>query len=449
MKYVKTIDYFKDVFNPYPHQKEFLKAFFSNQYNYFMLCWHRRCGKDASAFHATFLYASLVPGNYLYLLPKIGQARNVIWQGKDLKGGRWIDALPNGIISGKHETECKLTLSNGSIIHITGADNLANAHLGSNIKGVVLSEFQAITPAVWDVTLRPIIRRSQGWVVFAYTALGKGHAYKLFQQNKSRGPYGWFCQKLTVEDTYDNDGRRIITAEDIEEERASGLDENLLQQEYYCNEEAAITGAYFNRQMDDVDKEGRIISYKVDPLLPVHTAWDLGSRDTNSIWFFQYFKGRFYFFYQQNNHYESIQTYANELLKIQQKHNFKSYGHHFMPHDVAQTEWGSGMTRAVQLMQEGIRPHAVKRLRVVERVQAARRYLPYCHFDRVGCEHGIDALRIYRPKIDAKTQQIISDELHDWSSHPASAFTYAFVGWVEKYNDNKPGKVHSYQRNKR
>lgn len=85
---VKEIDFCREIFNPYLHQREFMEAFFRGDKKYFMELWTRRGGKDAVAFCCTWLYASMYPANYLYALPKIKQARNVIWEGKDLESKR-------------------------------------------------------------------------------------------------------------------------------------------------------------------------------------------------------------------------------------------------------------------------------------------------------------------------------------------------------------------------
>jgi len=96
---LKEIDFFEDIFRAYPQQREFFKAFFSGQYKYYMENVHRRFGKDAEFFNLAWLVASMYPGNYLYTLPKIGQAKNVVWEGTDLEGRRWIDTIPKHLLA--------------------------------------------------------------------------------------------------------------------------------------------------------------------------------------------------------------------------------------------------------------------------------------------------------------------------------------------------------------
>ena len=253
---VNEIDFLKEIFTAYPHQTEWMKAFFSGKYRFFMECIHRRAGKDACGFNTAWLQAALVPGNYLYTLPKISQARNVVWEGTDLTGRKWIENIPKFLLSRQpNNSQCKLYFTSGSVLHITGADNILNAHLGSNLRGMFISEFQRTNPNIWDY-LRPIIMRSNGFAVFLYTAFGRGHAYNLFEKNKDNPE--WFCRKLTVDDTRDNFGNYIFSPEQIEDERESGMDEDMIQQEYYCDESVAVKGTFFAEQIDAAYKEGRI-----------------------------------------------------------------------------------------------------------------------------------------------------------------------------------------------
>lgn len=91
----------------------------------------------------------------------------------------------------------------------------------------------------------------------------------------------WFVQKLTVDDT------RVISQEVIDEERASGMSDEMVQQEYYCSFTAAIMGAYYSKEYDEAEKAGRFSNVPYDSGALVHTVWDLGIRDSMAIGFYQ------------------------------------------------------------------------------------------------------------------------------------------------------------------
>jgi len=441
---VKTIDYFQDIFKAYPHQLEFFRAFFSSDSRYFMEKLHRRAGKDAQAFNAIWLYASLYPGNYVYTLPKIGQARNVVWEGKDLEGERWINKIPKHLIKSMNQSQCKIYFKNGSILHITGADSLMNSHLGSNLRGICMSEYHKTSPAIWDY-VRPIIKRSNGWAMFLFTAYAKGHAYRLMQANIDNP--NWFCRTLTVDDTRDNEGNYIFSPDQIQEERESGMDEALIQQEYYCSEEASIKGTFFTQELTKAFDEGRIRkSVEVNPHLPVFTSWDIGSRDTNSIWWFQKQGDKFVYFYQHDKNYGSLDYYVELLINIRNKFQFHSYGCHFLPHDVSNTEWTTGKTRHQALMERGLKIKPVPRLKVMERVQVARSAFKNIIIDAINCKTGLEALTVARSVWDENRRTFTADEEHDWSSHPSAAFQYGLVGWYDSYAKPELKRVVNYQR---
>ena len=446
---VKRISFFEDIFPAYPLQRELFEAFFSGQYRFFVENIHRRFGKDAMFFNLAWLVAAMTRGNYLYTLPKIGQAKNVIWEGTDLQGRRWIDLIPKHLLArDPNQSERKIYFTSGSMLHITGADSILGAHLGSNLRGLFMSEFQRTAPGIWDY-LRPIINRSKGFAAFNYTSYGQCHAHRLRVANIDN-PL-WHCRKLTVSQTRDNYGNYIFSPEQIEEERRSGMNEDLIQQEYYCDDSIAVKGTYFAEQIQKAREEGRIVkSLQIYPNKPVHTSWDLGSKDTNAIWFFQVLgtgeSQEFRYFDYHEANYQNIDYFLRVLTEKQKYHGFSSYGHHFLPHDVSQTEWTSGKTRLVILLQKGLKVTQVPRLRVIERVQIARSNLHKCIFVESACKNGIDALETSRAKYDEKLKAFSADEVHDWASHGSAAFQYGHVGWLDSYNKQALAQQKEYAK---
>ena len=267
------------------------------------------------------------------------------------------------------------------------------------------------------------------------------------------GRPGWFCRKLTVDDTRDNEGQYIYSPEQIQDERDSGMDEDLIQQEYYCDDNVAVKGTFFARELELAVSEGRIVKgLEVYPNLPVHTSWDLGSRDTNAIWFFQVVGAgqgaQFRYFYQQDDNYGSVAYYLETLAKVKDRFKFKTYGHHFIPHDISQTEYTTGKTRRVTFMEAGLKVTMVPMVRVIERVSIARTAFARCFFDETNCKHGLEALAVSRSKWDENKRAFVSDEEHDWSSHASAAFQYGHVGWLDSYNKPMLQQQREYARSR-
>jgi phage terminase large subunit len=59
---------------------------------------------------------------------------------------------------------------------------------------------------------------------------------------------------------------------------------------------------------------------------------------------------------------------------------------------------------------------------VEDGIQAARRLLPRCWFDKKRCAKGLEALRLYRRDYDEKREEFRVKPVHDWTSHHADAF---------------------------
>lgn len=164
-------------------------------------------------------------GTYFYFLPEYSQAKKVIWDNIDNDGFRMLDHIPAELIAGMNATELKITLKNGSIIQLIGADNFAKSGVGTNPIGVVMSEYSINDPKVWNF-IRPILAVNKGWAIFNFTPRGQNHAYEMLEMAKNNPE--WFVQVLTVKDT------GILSDEDITRERNEGMSQAMIDQEFYC-----------------------------------------------------------------------------------------------------------------------------------------------------------------------------------------------------------------------
>lgn len=127
-----------------------------------------------------------------------------------------------------------------------------------------------------------------------------------------KNPDKWFLSEKTVNDTTDWDGEPIVTQEMIESERRDGMEEDLLQQEYYVSFEASVKGAYYADQIRQARAENRICKIAYDKALDVHTAWDIGVKDSTAIWFFQVYGQEIRFI----DHYESSGEDPSHYVRI-------------------------------------------------------------------------------------------------------------------------------------
>jgi phage terminase large subunit len=376
--------------------------------------WHRRSGKDELALHWTATACMEKPATYWHMLPQANQARKAIWEAVNPHTGkRRIDeAFPHEIRSNTREQEMMIKFVNGATWQVVGSDNF-NALVGSPPYGIVFSEYSLADPAAWDY-LRPILAENGGWALFIYTARGKNHGYTLYRMAQ-RNP-DWFSQRLTVDET------KAISAKTIEDERNSGMSEDMIQQEYYCSFDAANPGAYYGKEMAQAWKEGRVCHVPVEQGVDCETWWDLGMDDSMSIWITQTVGRELRAINYIEHSGEGLGYYAKQLKNFAEEVGI-NYVRHVMPHDIEVRELGTGKSRKDVARGMGIKPIEVApKLEIEDGIDAVRRTLPFCWFDEMRCAKGIAALTEYSKDWDEKGRVFALRPKHNWASHGADAF---------------------------
>jgi len=437
----KPVIQFPYRFRPRIYQQEALKALFLDGKKRILSFQHRRAGKDQTAIHALHMKALMRPGLYIYLLPKVKQARAVIWEGRNKAGKHLMDCIPKQFIKKDVSTTMTRYLTNGSIIRIGGSDKF-DSWMGTNPLMVVLSEYSLCHPLAWDY-FRPILTENGGEAWFTSTPRGHNHAYDLYSCNADND--SWYVCNLTVDDTTKLDGSRVITPEQIEEDRRSGMSESLIQQEYYGSFEAALPGAYFHEEMAKAKEEGRICKFAINPMLPVHTAWDIGMRDSTIILLFQREGQHYKFFDCIEGQGKGMHYYFEEMEKAQKKHGFHRYGMHYAPHDIAIREWAAGRSRMDQARRVGMNFIQVPSLGVMEGIQALRYMFQHILLHQQHCAYLIDALLSYHSEYDYE-KKTFSDPVHDWSSHYVDAMRMFAVGYLNNHDREMLNRQRTYAR---
>ena len=380
--------------------------------------WHRRAGKDSMSLNWTAVEALKRPGVYWHLAPTQRQVRKIVWDNIDGEGRRIIDQVfPRQIRDNTRDQDMQITLKNGSIWQCVGSDNY-DSLVGANPVGVVFSEYSISNPAAWDY-VRPILAQNNGWALFIFTPRGPNHAKDLYDM--ALNDPNWFAEILTVDDT------SAISKEAIDQERAAGMSDNMIEQEFYCSFLGVVDGSYYGRIMQDSRNAKKITKVPHDPSLTVTTAWDLGRNDDTAIWFVQQagFETRVIDFYANSG--AGIDHYVKHL----QSKNYV-YERHIMPHDAGHVQFATNMSLASQARELGLFNISVlpreRNLADEVGIQAVRNLLPKCYFDVDNCKEGIKALEFYHREYDDKRGTFKPNPVHDWSSHAADAFRYLAMG---------------------
>ena len=150
-------------YSPRPYQHAFWTAM-TGGCRYAALVWHRRAGKDTTAFNWLITAAMQRVGTYYYVFPTFQQGKRVVWEGIT-DGEPFLRHIPVELIADRNETDMRVKLVNGSIFQIIGSDRVDDMR-GPNPIGVVFCEYGKQHPHAWEVGA-PIIPQNKGRAAFA------------------------------------------------------------------------------------------------------------------------------------------------------------------------------------------------------------------------------------------------------------------------------------------
>ena len=370
---------------------------------------HRRAGKTVAAVNDLIKAALTCKSKFAqfaYIAPYRSQAKSVAWEYFKFFSGTAAKSI--------NEAELMIDYVNGAKIRLFGADN-ADAMRGLGFDGVYLDEYGDFKPSVFGSVIRPALSSTQGWCVFGGTPKGKNGFWEI-KQTALRIPEEWFFMELKASDSH------ILPKGELAAAKAQLLPDQY-DQEMECSFEAAILGAFYGAEM----KEANIGPVPYDTNLPVHTAWDLGYRDDTACWFYQVIAKEIHLidFFAVSG--ENIDNICKKVLEKSYR-----YGKHYLPHDArAKTLAAAGKSIIEQMaVHLGINSmEIVPDLSVQDGIQAVRKMLPNCWFDKEKCEEGIEALRQYQREYDEDKKSYRQTPRHDWCSHPSDAFRMLAVAW--------------------
>lgn len=405
---------------PYTPRKAFL-PYHGSKKRFGVSVAHRRAGKTVARINKLIRKAyecELENPRFGYLAPTFVQAKDIAW----LYMKKYAAPL---LQLGKKPNESELSITlphNGAVIRLYGSENYDRMR-GLYFDGVCIDEGQDIPMVVLTEVILPALTDRKGWLDVSGTPKGWGNLLGRCYKMAIADP-DWFVQMLKASETGIIDPKELVML------RAS-MSENEYDQEMECSFEAAITGAYYAKELQTAQNEGRITSVPYDPSVRVNTAWDLGMHDSMTIWFYQVVGKEI----RVIDCYEASGYGFDHYAGVLDKRGYL-YGKHYGPHDLAVRELGTGRSRLETAASLGIKFEICPNITINDGINAVRVTIPRMWFDAKKCETGLDAIKQYREKIDKKTG-VAMGPLHDWSSHYADAFRYLCVS----YQDSKAVKT--------
>ena len=390
-----------------------------DKHRFSVLVLHRRAGKTVMCLNHMIKAALLNPNpssRYAFLSPTFKQGKATAWD--------YIKTYAGKIPGTKfNESELRCDFPNGSRITILGGEN-DQALRGIALDGCVFDETQSISPSLFPEIIRPALADRKGWCIFIGTPKGRNYFYDLYCQAK--GEKDWYAAIFKASET------KILDEEELRSARQM-MSEDLYDQEFECSFQAAITGSYYGAIIERLEKENKITDDLYDESLDVETWWDLGMNDQTVIWFVQRYRNeiRLIDYYEAAG--EGLDHYANVIDAKPYE-----YSKHIAPHDIKVRELGAyGKSRLESALELGIAFEIAPKLSIEDGIEAVRKALPNCLFDKNKCGKGIEAMKAYQKRWDEKNQCFRNKPLHNFASHCADAFRTGIVGYGVQATDWK------------
>lgn len=208
-------------------------------------------------------------------------------------------------------------------------------------------------------------------------------------------------------------------------------------------------GAIYKVEVERLYVDGRVRPVPYDPLLRVHTVWDLGWNDAMTIGMWQRSGSEVRCIDYIEDSHRTLDSYVAELEKKPYR-----FGKHFIPHDGAakNVQTGKSTEEMLKAMLGKDRVKVGTADDIEEGIKAARMMFPRVYFDDIdrkltegqtghrGVNRLLECLKRYKRHINKATNEP-GAPLHDEFSHGADMFRYTAMV-VEKMTNtdttNKP-----------
>jgi phage terminase large subunit len=320
--------------------------------------------------------------------------------------------------------ETRIVGKNGSEFTFAGIRQQGVANLksyeGTDVCWV--EEAQVVSKRSWDILI-PTIRKpgSEIWISFN-PELDSDETYERFVLDPPAD--AWVCRA--------NWDANPWFPQVLDQERQDLLRRDPVAYRTVWEGECrpAVEGAIYGREIAALQEQGRVRNVPYDPLLKVHTFWDLGWNDETSIVLVQKAASEVRIIDHISGSYQTLTDYVKQLEAKPYR-----FGTDFLPHDGNARSVNTGKSAKEILEALGRRISVVPRLDVEEGIQAARLMFSRCYFNEATTGKLLQSLKKYRRQMNQSTGSF-GAPLHDDASHDADAFRYLAVSESQLSNED-------------
>jgi phage terminase large subunit len=182
---------------------------------------------------------------------------------------------------------------------------------------------------------------------------------------------------------------------------------------------AAVEGAIYAQEIDAMQRGGRLTRVPYDPLLPVHTIWDLGWNDLMVIILVQRVASELRVIGVIMDNLRTLDSYVQELNALGYR-----WGTDWIPHDGRAKNTHTGKSTEEMLKSMGRRVQIVPQIGIEDGIKAARMMFPRVAMDK-GATDLLNSLKRY--KRVQHSNGTFGAPMHDDASHGADAWRYLAV----------------------
>jgi hypothetical protein len=383
-----------------------------------VLVCHRRFGKTSFALPELMrsLFESTHPRpRVAYVAPLLNQAKRIAWDGAK---ALTLPLQPFGRVVKEAELSIEFPAINGRL-GLYGGDH-PNSMRGEGFDDVVFDETALIDPTAWTQVIRPTLSDRGGRALFIGSAYGGLNLFHDLWDQAGADELGEWRRVM-----YKATQTGLIPAEELESLRRT-MNAEEFAQEYLCSWAGALPGAYYAKELEAAELEGRIRQVDVDHETGCFTCWDLGISDAMACWVGQECGREIHWLRYIEWIGAGFPTCIADL-HAEAIANRWVFTRHYAPHDIEVRELGTEVSRRTTAARLGLRmekgPAGVP---IPEGIDGVRRILKRSWFDAKGCADGLVRLRSYRGEYDPLKRVLSKIPVHDWASHCADAMrTYA------------------------
>lgn len=293
-----------------------------------------------------------------------------------------------------------------------------------------VEEAQTVTKRSWDV-LTPTIRKdgSEIWVTLN-PDMETDETYQRFVAN---APEGAFVVQMNW-----RDNPWFPSVLEAERQETQRRDPDNYQNIWEGQPKRVAEGAIYRHEIDRLYAETRVRLVPYDPLLKVHTVWDLGWNDAMTIGFWQRSGAEVRCIDYIEDTHHTLDWYVAQIEKRPYR-----WGTDFIPHDGRARNIQTGKSTEEALKAMGRNVVVLPQLDIEEGIKAARMMFPRVYFDEDKTARLLECLKRYQRSINQQTREPGSP-LHDQYSHGADMFRYAGMA-VEEMGNAPPSKPLPYK----